>query len=192
MVTKCGRAIIVSTIILATTLVNPIAGQAGRSGETESARIAFIVRDSMHLRVENTAGRIYEIRNVTVQGDRLRGVEEGSGQLVEIQMRHVQRLWRRGSAAGTGFIIGGVVGMLAGAAGGVALANFSLWSSASPSSGEEVGAAALGALLGGLSVGIFGALIAAPIRKWKTAYRAPVQRVEPLVSSKAIGLRIAF
>ena len=110
----------------------------------------------------------------------------------EIQMRHVQRLWRRGSAAGTGFMIGAVVGMLGGAAGGAALAEFDLWGSASPSSGETAGTAALGALLGGLSVGILGALMAAPIRRWKTAYRAPNQRVEPLVSSKAIGLRIAF
>ena len=192
MVTKYGGTIIVCTIALSTTLVNPIVGQVGRHGETLPGRLAVIVQDAKRLRVESM-GRIYVIRSLTVQGDHLRGVEENSGNPVEIPMRDIRRLWRRGSAAGTGFIIGGVIGAVGGASAGVALANWCLFGKCDPpSTGEELGAGALGALLGGATGGVLGLLIAAPFQKWKTAYRETYPRVQPLIRGTTIGLRITF
>jgi hypothetical protein len=123
----------------------------------------------------------------------IEGIDEASGYSLIFSLGDVHQVWRRGSSVGTGAAIGAGIGALAGVAAAVAAAHFCMWGDCPrPTSGEALGAVAIGALGGAVVFGGVGALLGAPFRKWKTVYKADQRTVRPFVVPYAVGVAIRF
>jgi hypothetical protein len=128
-----------------------------------------------------------------VRGSWLEGVDVSSGEGIQYPVGEIRHIWGRGSAAGTGFLVGFTLGGVIGAIGGAALSNFCILGPCpQPSFGQLAGAALAGGFMGGMAVGLAGLVIAAPIQKWSTVYRVQDAAVQPVITSNAIGLTVQF
>ena len=127
------------------------------------------------------------------EGTTLVGQTAGIDAGVRYQIEELEHVWRRGSGAGMGFTVGAALGVMGGAAAGIGLANACIGLSCSAaSSGDELRAAAVGGVLGGVVVGAIGALVGTPFGRWKTAYTQQAPRVSPLITTQALGVRLSF
>lgn len=186
-------AVMATTLLLASTFTGVVVAQTESGEGGDVAEIAARVNHRGYVRVLLASGEIGELRAPAVRGTRLAGVDPSSGNRVEYSVGEIERIWGRGSAAGTGFLVGAALGGVTGAIGGVALAGMCIMGSCSPpSTGTQVEAAVMGGLLGGMTVGVAGLLIAAPIHKWSTVYRIQGAAVRPVVTSNGVGLTVEF
>ena len=106
----------------------------------------------------------------TITFDSLRTIDRGP--LPQpLTLGDADRIQVRGSAAGSVAWKVGIVGALAGAALGMAVANIDLVGDSNTSAGTNAVGALGGAALGFGAGALLGAVIGAPIQKWKTIYR---------------------
>ena len=87
-----------------------------------------------------------------------------------LTLHAVDRIQVRGSAAGTGALVGAGIGLAGGLAGAIALAA-SLCNDGGCS--NETGGMVTIAVVSTAGGALLGAIIGAPIKKWKTVYRRP-------------------
>jgi hypothetical protein len=155
--------------------------------------LAKAIAGRSRIRVRLASGSIIELRDAAVEGTTLVGQTAGIDAGVRYQIEELEHVWRRGSGAGLGFAVGAAMGVMGGAAAGIGLANSCLGlGSCSASTGDELRAAAVGGVLGGVLVGAIGALVGTPFGRWKTAYKPQGQRLSPVVTTQALGVRLSF
>ena len=177
---------------IAAGLITILAG-VGHSANAQDSTLVRAVRHARRVRIQDATGIRVEMRQPRVVGSQLFGVAWPAGTPVDYDINEIQQIWRRGSVATAGLAVGAGIGAIGGAIMGVALANFCLWGGCpSPSAGETLGAAGVGALAGGVTLGLVGALIAAPFQTWKTVYKADTARVRPIVASNRVGVTVTF
>ena len=155
--------------------------------------LAKRVAAQSRIRVRLHSGTTFSLRNAAVDGARLIGQPDDTDSLVGYQVEELEHVWRRGSAASTGLLIGGGLGLIGGAIAGVALADWCLFGSCPPASGgDRLKAAAGGGLVGAAAIGLVGALIAAPMKRWRTVYQGGHRRPALILSTRQIGVRVPF
>jgi hypothetical protein len=166
---------------------------AAAQREGTPSELAKAIAGQSRIRVRLASGSILELRGAAVEGSTLVGQTAGIDAGVRYQIEELQHVWRRGSGAGMGFTVGAALGVVGGAAAGIGLANacFGL-SCSTASSGDELRAAAVGGVLGGVVVGAMGALVGSSFGRWKTAYKPRGQRLSPVVTTQALGVRLSF
>jgi MFS family permease len=158
--------------------------------------LSRLVAHQARIRLRLASGTMVELRDAAVDGTTLVGRSAMGDSLVGYRFEELDRVWRRGSAAGVGLAIGAGLGLIGGAIGGVALAHWCLnlfeGPCPEPSGGEQVRGAVIGGLVGGGVVGAVGLLVAAPFRRWKTAYRARPARLQPIIAIDRVGLSFTW
>ena len=155
--------------------------------------LAKAIAGQSHIRVRLASGSIIELRGPAVEGTTLVGQAAGINAGARYQIEELEQVWRRGSGAGSGFVVGAGFGVMGGAAAGIALSNSCLGSAfCSASDGMELRAAAVGGVLGGIVVGAIGALVGTSFRQWKTAFKPQRQRLSPVVTTQGLGVRLSF
>jgi hypothetical protein len=140
------------------------------------AQLQTMVASQDSVRVEATWGEVV-LRRATLTSDSLLAAPDSSGEPgPRVGLVAVQRIQAWRGASGKGARVGAIVGLAAGLAGSIAL-TASLCSEGgcdSPAGGTVVitaGSTAAGALLG--------ALLAAPIKSWRTVYRSGAGQHSP-------------
>jgi hypothetical protein len=113
------------------------------------------------------------------------------GARTEYPIQGISQVWRRGSAAGTGFKIGALFGAAAGGALGVAAASICVFS-CNTSSSDRVKGFLAGGLVGGAAVGGLGALFGAMSTSWNSVYKARGVRAAPIVTTQRLGVSLTF
>jgi hypothetical protein len=163
---------------------------AAAQREGPPSELAKAIAGQSRIRVRLASGSILELRGAAVEGTTLVGQTAGIDAGVRYQIEELEHVWRRGSGAGMGFTVGAALGVMGGAAAGIGLANACFGFSCS--SGDELRAAAVGGVLGGVVVGTIGALVGTPFGRWKTAYKPRGPRLSPVMTSQALGVRLSF
>ena len=127
-----------------------------------------------------------------LHGAVLEGVVLITGHPVQFRPCEIESFAGVASAARTGCVVGAALGGVTGAIGGAALSHLCVFGDCpQPTAGEQAGAALTGAMMGGMTVGLAGLMIAAPIRKWTTVYRAQQSPVHPAFRGTSIFLEVA-
>ncbi len=128
------------------------------------------VSGRQQVRISTSTDRCEVFHDPTLASPGTLHFAQPSGWRDSLSLSKISEIHARGSAAGTGAIVGAAFGGLLGLVGGIALAADS-WLGVGPAGVLAV--TALGAAMGTLP----GALIGAAFRKWKTVYRAEPRRV---------------
>lgn len=157
-----------------------------------SERLSKRVDEARRIRITVGEQRLV-INQPRVSAKHVAGVES------RVYLTEVRRIDFRGNLAAQGFGVGAVMGVISGAFGGVAFANFCpfggsvLLSCRNPTIGQEVKAGLIGAAVGGAALGLVGALIGAAIPKWQKGYERPRERRwTALLTPNTVGLQLRF
>jgi hypothetical protein len=178
--------------LTALTISGGITVPAAAQREGPPNELAKAIAGRSRIRVRLASGSIIELRDAAVEGTTLVGQSAGIDAGVRYQIEELEQVWRRGNGAGFGFTVGAALGVMGGAAAGIGVANSCFGFSCSASSGDELRAAAVGGVIGGVVVGGIGALVGAPFGRWKPAYQRRGQRLSPVVTTQALGVRLSF
>jgi hypothetical protein len=179
-------------VLAGLTISGGVTVPAAAQQEGPANELAKAIAGRSRIRVRLASGAIVEMRNAAVEGTTVVGQTDLANAGVTYQIEELEHVWRRGSASGLGFTVGAAMGFFGGAAAGIGLANSCFGFSCSASSGDELRMAAVGGVIGGVVVGGIGALVGAPFGRWKTAYKPQGQRLSPVVTTQALGVRLSF
>jgi hypothetical protein len=174
------------------TMLSGVAVPAAAQRKGPADEVAKAIAGRSRIRVRLSSGPIVVLRDAAVDGATLVGHADGINAGVRYQVEQLEQVWQRGNAGGLGFAIGAAVGVMAGAGAGIALANSCLGLSCSASGDDSIRAAAVGGVLGGTIVGAIGWMVGTPFGRWKTAYKSQGQRLSPLITTQALGVRLSF
>ena len=161
--------------------------RAGTTGE-----LAKAIEGRSRIRVRLVSGAITELQTTVVQGATLVGRVASSDTAAKYQIQELEQVWRRGSAASTGFAVGALVGLLGGAVGGAAIGQICIMGCTRLSTDERVGLAAIGGLLGSVAGGTVGVLVGASFGRWKTIYRIPRHQLTPIITTQRLGISLTL
>lgn len=186
--------VVALSVVAALHATRPLAASAQKRADSlAGARLEERIRGAARVKMQLVSGQTFELHRPMVEGAAIVGTLRPAGDLFSVPAGEVRRVWRRGSAWRAGLLAGASIGMVGGTIGGIALANFCLWGDCPPPPLElYVKAVAVGAIAGGVTLGVTGLLIAAPVRKWTPVFSTDQLRIVPAVSARGAGLRIEF
>jgi hypothetical protein len=161
--------------------------RAGTTGE-----LAKAIHGRSRIRVRLASSAITELQTTVVEGATLVGHVVSRDSVVKYQIEELEQVWRRGSAASSGFAIGALVGLVGGAVGGAAVGQICIMGCSRVSTGERVRLAAIGGLLGSVAGGTVGVLVGASFGRWITIYRTPRHQLTPIITTQRLGLSLTL
>jgi hypothetical protein len=166
-----------------------LAAQAVAPGAMSDSTLTRLIAKQERIRIQVGTGKPVELLHPRIEGGLLVG-QAGSSGRAEYFIQELNQVWRRGRSPDIGFAIGAGIGFVGGAAAVSSLGSSLCTFSCKGSSGSEI---LKGGILGGMTVGAFGALIGlVAVERWRSVFKVRGLKATPIVTGQRVGVSFSF
>ena len=184
-----ARVLVLSLLLTSGGAAGGIAAQATPRGELPDSTLQRLIAKQERIRVRVGSGNPVELKQPRIEGGMLVG-QAGSSGRAEYPIRDLSQVWRRGRSPDLGFAIGGGIGFVGGMAAVSALSSSLCMFSCKGASVEVI---LKGGILGGVTVGAFGALVGlVVVERWRSAFKTGGLRPTPIITGQRVGVSLSF